>query len=561
MGNSIRRVGVLSSVGVGWDHPFHFQLGREVAMELSRREVEVNRGGKHSEKWTLKYITDDSCCEFKLMRCIEKDGSAKGLVIEHCSKSSKNNIPQFSFRLGVHTTTETNVVVYPRRFFGNGTSSASTVRIKQSKQVHAGGRVTETDFCLYEIGDKGGFIVVQRNKKFANELPFAVTVAHYFAAATTGINTYADTKINFGVSLVAKIRASNGHLDLTVEGPDQHPAFGLFYLFDQVMISGIWKPTMCPHCATSHIQDHSETEDSDSVTVAHRRGPNPRRIANDGLFVGNGNGNFIDNMGNSVGSGGLLSNVGDKGPYRVQLGKHAAIELSTRQDWEKSGGFSDVWTMSYGVDVSSCVIKVTKQCDKGGNGKGILLELHSKEPSKGDGNTSTYYYRSDIEAGHTTDILIHHNRFDFEGRSMPGGKVTDTAVYLYGVKHKGGLIVVEKKKENEDKLPYAVTVAHYYANSTGFNILDKVDFGLSVVAKFRATSGKLDIKQVSKSGIWDPTICLHCAHNRRLQHDSEDSDCGSVKSRHGRQKNPRSLANDGAFVGDGNGNFFERNIK
>jgi len=85
-----------------------------------------------------------------------------------------------------------------------------------------------------------------------------------------------------------------------VEGPEQHPVSSLLYMFDEVNRTGIWKPTMCPHCyqkRRAKVFWQSDSEDSDSVPIPVPRATpkNARGVANGGRFQGNGNGNIFEN--------------------------------------------------------------------------------------------------------------------------------------------------------------------------------------------------------------------------------------------------------------------------
>ena len=102
---------------------------------------------------------------------------------------------------------------------------------------------------------------------------------------------------------VKRIRVSDdGHLDFAVDGPHQHPATALFDMFDQVCRTRTW-PIYCPHCANSVIRrqpsmsSHSESEDSDkdNVPTARLNGHKQNEggiLANDGVIMGNNNGNL-----------------------------------------------------------------------------------------------------------------------------------------------------------------------------------------------------------------------------------------------------------------------------
>ena len=79
---------------------------------------------------------------------------------------------------------------------------------------------------------------------------------------------------------MVKVGICDEKFDITVEGPEQHFVSTLLYMFDQVNKSGIWKPTMCPHC--HNIQrEYSRTP------------PNAVAIDNSGKFIGHGCGAYI----------------------------------------------------------------------------------------------------------------------------------------------------------------------------------------------------------------------------------------------------------------------------
>ncbi|XP_027923708.1 uncharacterized protein LOC114181445 [Vigna unguiculata] len=303
MGNSIRRVGLLSTAGAGEDEPFHYQLGRKVSIDLSGRYFEVNRSGFWSEKWTMSYTVDLSTCTITITRS-GKDEGAKALLIQLFTviPSETGSSEKYVFDLDVHTVTESDALInasLSSKLCGRG----SLTRFEPTDQIHPGSSVTETLLCLFGAGDKGGLNVLEMKKKIKEEQPYAVTLAHYFAITSAGIIDFSRTKTDAGLSVVVKIRASDGNLDITVEGPDQHPGFGLRYLFGEAVRTKIWKPTLCPHCANIQKQRstmiwQSESDDSESVPVARRHGGGQkilRTVNNGGRFNGNGNGNFIEN--------------------------------------------------------------------------------------------------------------------------------------------------------------------------------------------------------------------------------------------------------------------------
>ncbi|RZC02011.1 hypothetical protein D0Y65_017255 [Glycine soja] len=122
---------------------------------------------------------------------------------------------------------------------------------KTNRTVDARDDVVDTKVYLDGNANQRNDLIVLECKKNStdhDEETNVVTVAHYFADSR-GRAFNIDDELGIGLSVVAKVRVSNGQLDITVEGPEQHPASALFCMFDQVNRTGIWKPTMCPHCA------------------------------------------------------------------------------------------------------------------------------------------------------------------------------------------------------------------------------------------------------------------------------------------------------------------------
>ncbi|ESW24864.1 hypothetical protein PHAVU_004G167200 [Phaseolus vulgaris] len=282
MGNSIRTVGLLRTVEAGQKEPFHYQLGRGF-INLSEKEFSVTRSGIWSEKWTMSYNVGLSTSILSLTRS-GKDEGATRLHIPFFSATSDS---YYGYDLEVETVTESDVLVNPRwvaEASGRGTSKT----IERSTQTRAGGSVTETCFCLFRTEDTRSLVVLEMKKRNKEEGPYAVTLAHYFA-----IIDGSRTETDFGLSVVVKIRATKGNLDVTVEGPEQHPALGLRYLFQETMKTKIWKPTLCPHCANAQNQRSTHSDDSDS---ARRHGGCQRNLRNSGFFHGNCNANYIENL-------------------------------------------------------------------------------------------------------------------------------------------------------------------------------------------------------------------------------------------------------------------------
>ena len=125
-----------------------------------------------------------------------------------------------------------------------------------------------------------------------------VTLAHYYAVSNG--YCFRGSKIDVGLSMIVKIQVSNDSgLDIKIEGPVQHPVTALFYMFDEVRKTGIWKPTFCPHCAKIQKMQRNwlqtESEDSDNFQPTRHNYPKHMGkcvVANDGKVKGNNNGNL-----------------------------------------------------------------------------------------------------------------------------------------------------------------------------------------------------------------------------------------------------------------------------
>ncbi|TKY44610.1 hypothetical protein E2542_SST30887 [Spatholobus suberectus] len=159
------------------------------------------------------------------------------------------------------------------------------------------GIVEKRSLSKFGSGTRKGLFYSEWKKK-TNEKPCTVTLAHYYANSNSGGKILPPSRIDIGLSIMAKIRVShNSHLDFTV---DEHPSSALFYMFEEVNRTWDWKPTACPHCAEIQIQRQrrwtpwqSESEDSDSHPAAPVYGRR-QKARNNGLFVGDANGSIFE---------------------------------------------------------------------------------------------------------------------------------------------------------------------------------------------------------------------------------------------------------------------------
>jgi len=131
---------------------------------------------------------------------------------------------------------------------------------------YVSGYVTETHAYLYGSESKEGLLVLKKKRKIGkDEKPYKITIAHYYAVKS------GNNKIDIGLSVIIKIeQSSKVGFDITVEGPATHSGTALHKMFEEVMITGIWKPTISPPFASieslhSHMLQQSESEDYENT--------------------------------------------------------------------------------------------------------------------------------------------------------------------------------------------------------------------------------------------------------------------------------------------------------
>ncbi|KAL9324621.1 hypothetical protein ACSQ67_009478 [Phaseolus vulgaris] len=247
MGNSIRTVGLLNAPGVRHRLPFHHQLGRDGFIHLSEKEFKITRSGSWSEKWTMSYTLGPSTSILSLTRSGKGKGTT-GLFIKLLSVIPEQNgkFSRYGYELDVETVPNSDALVRTRSS-NHVVASCSPATFEHGKQIHEG-RITETDLYLFGTEDIRGLTVLEKRKNMNEEEPHAVTLAHYFAYSGC-IDHISRNRREVGLSVIVKIGATNGNLDITVEGPDEHSSAGLRFMFKTVMRVKIWKPNLCLHCA------------------------------------------------------------------------------------------------------------------------------------------------------------------------------------------------------------------------------------------------------------------------------------------------------------------------
>ncbi|BAU02865.1 hypothetical protein LR48_Vigan10g014700 [Vigna angularis] len=270
--------------------PSNIQLGTDATINM-KSYITHSDDGTSAENAQVLYTVEGSNCKLVLRRVVcNGNVNALGFVLHDsviCSGQKK-----LSFSIFKDGTDFLNV------FHSDKYSNLWT---KTRKNFDAWDGVTDTKVCLYGTANRCGLLVLECK----NDCPYqrdakAVTIAHYFVSSngSVAVNRSSEST-DIGFSVVTKVRRCDGKYEIIVEGPEPHPVFALLHMFDEVNRSGIWKPTMCPHCRNIQ-REHStmflpsDSED-DVVPLPPRLGNqrNAATIANDGRFRGHANGSYI----------------------------------------------------------------------------------------------------------------------------------------------------------------------------------------------------------------------------------------------------------------------------
>ncbi|XP_014507526.1 uncharacterized protein LOC106767198 [Vigna radiata var. radiata] len=270
-------------------------------------------------------------------------------------------------------------------------------------------------------------------------------------------------------------------------------------------------------------------------------------------------------MGNSPSAPRLLGN--EYYSYDIKLNNGANISVSTDRST-----LPPRWKLVYDVDGMTCTLSILNTPDGKLGPDTLFIAVE-------DCTTVFLLQRLekfDIEViktptnGLLSSITEYRNVLKY-GQTSSGGVTTER--WVYGCGTRKGLLVVQSKKQSNEKQSYMVTVAHYYVNSDSNGI--GVDIGFSVVVKIGVVNGQLDysvdgpvehpssallylIEEVCRTGTWKPSACPHCKNiqsqqRRLLLSESEDSETNlpTLPSYGGQQY----ASNKGRFNGDGIGSM------
>ncbi|XP_012574774.1 uncharacterized protein [Cicer arietinum] len=298
MGNNLKGINRLDNINFP---SYHEQLGSNGAIDVTKIEHKVMNGhtGELFDivKWNLSYTIDKSKCILDLRRISNKEGKIDSVSFQ-LSDDSGDMYSDGNIWFVIAKDSDFLASTSPAFVLNGGFKNC---RQKNKKTFYASSYVMETCAYLYGSGSKVGFLVVEEKRKSGdNEKPCKVTIAHYYAISSG--NIFSQNKIDIGLSMVVRIQPSNEiGLDITIEGPIQHPSAALHYMFHEVMKTGIWKPTICPHCASIKRKEsdellESEEDSEEDFPPQGFYGPKLNFgsiIANGGAVRGNNNGNLI----------------------------------------------------------------------------------------------------------------------------------------------------------------------------------------------------------------------------------------------------------------------------
>ncbi|KAK7364023.1 hypothetical protein VNO80_12345 [Phaseolus coccineus] len=281
-------------MGNGKNCSYHIKLDNEAT-------ITVTKDHKKSQKWELEYVVDGMSSGLSISRSTGRSSGDENIWI--CVSDLYRDIqqnpidirPQFALLYVVAEKEKKNDGFVCGQF----EAEVCDTLFREAKEKQYGesrkGEV-ETSYWAYGCGARMGLLVTETKKKKSNEEQvYMATVAHYYV--NSGRN-FGRSGVDIGFSVVVKIGVISGQLDFSVDGPVEHPSSALRYMIEEVIRTGTWKLSACPHCKNIQSQRKwlSESEDSDTPLLPPP--PPPRyggsqNAANMGRFNGDCNGSII----------------------------------------------------------------------------------------------------------------------------------------------------------------------------------------------------------------------------------------------------------------------------
>lgn len=295
MGNSLHGASLLSN---DVHFPYHIQLGDYTVIDIDEKTIKQPKSNPDALRpvmLTMLYNVVGSKCRLEFERYFFEGHKVNKASFSIHDDVSSGAAIHLTITKGENNFNEAVDYFNPElcfTFIGNSFGSCNF-----SSNINMLGVVTKTSVITYGSHWKGSHVILEEKKKSKDGNPFMVTMAHYYVVSN---GSFGGSKIDIGLSTIVKVQVSNdGGLDIKVEGPMQHPVTSLLYMFDEVGKTGIWKPTICPHCAKLHKMQRnwsqSESEESDNFPPPRRNFPKQMGrsvVANAGQVKGNNNGNL-----------------------------------------------------------------------------------------------------------------------------------------------------------------------------------------------------------------------------------------------------------------------------
>ncbi|WVZ14573.1 hypothetical protein V8G54_012139 [Vigna mungo] len=265
--------------------PSTLQLGTYATINTKTSISNRYDDGSYVENAEVLYTVEGSMCKLTLQRTVWNGNVFLVAFVVQDICSAKETLSLTIFKHGTVLLDVLDVI------------TCSEVWTKTRKNFDAWGSVTDTKVYLYGTTNRCGLLVLECKKNdYHQRNAKVVTIAHYFVSSnvSVAVNSSSETT-DIGFSVVVKVGLHDGKFDITVEGPESHPVSALLHMFDEVNRTGIWKPSMCPHCRNNqrkHSRMFSQSDSEDDVVPFPARLGNQRNaatIANDGRFRGHAN--------------------------------------------------------------------------------------------------------------------------------------------------------------------------------------------------------------------------------------------------------------------------------
>ncbi|KHN14667.1 hypothetical protein glysoja_024762 [Glycine soja] len=193
------------------------------------RKSKSPKGREVVDTWSADYfLFGRASCELELTKTNPKNHREELSISihDHASNHTNDNV-YFQVKMSV----EEGLLLASSTL--NGPRSMQRLPERKNPISQGGGVLKSSSFLYGRDTDRKCLIVILREKRSDDdeELPYMITVKHYFVAACC----------SHGVSFVAKIRSSDGGLSVELGKPSIRPKGSLLSMFDDVKGKG-WCP-------------------------------------------------------------------------------------------------------------------------------------------------------------------------------------------------------------------------------------------------------------------------------------------------------------------------------